>query len=95
MTILKEEKTLLEEKIYSVSQQFEQARLQIEKLTRDNQFLQHQQTHSNPSPIHHFVDHRKEFEDLKKRQTTFEQSQANLQQRHQEEIQIFKVKKHD
>lgn len=66
MTILKEEKNLLEDKLYQITQQFEEARRRVDDLTRQNLSLQnHQQQQQVPIPIHHTVDHRSELEQVK------------------------------
>jgi hypothetical protein len=63
--ILKEEKTLLENKLQQIVQHNEQSRLQIEQLTRDKLAIENQPC-INPVPIaiHRTDDHRFEFEQV-------------------------------
>lgn len=64
MTILKEEKTLLEQKFYQITQQYEDARLQIDQLTRENQTLKNAQQHSYSIPIQQTIDHRPAYDQV-------------------------------
>jgi hypothetical protein len=65
VTILKEEKNLLEDKLYQITQQFEESRRRVDDLTRQNLFLQNHQQKQVPIPIHHTIDHRSELEQVK------------------------------
>lgn len=88
--ILKEEKSVLEEKFYELTQKFENARGQIDHLTRENHSLKSQSTHQVPISIHHTIDHREELEQLKRRQIELEQAQNALIERHRQEVQVVK-----
>jgi len=63
VTILKEEKTLLEEKLYQLTQEYEQARLQIDDLNRENHRFKSQTQHVS-IPIHQTIDHRYELDEV-------------------------------
>lgn len=89
VTILKEEKNLLEEKLYQLTQEYEQSRLQIDGLNRENHLLKNQTQHV-PIPIHQTIDHRYELDELKKRNVELEQSKDNLLNRHKNELQLLK-----
>ena len=62
--ILKEEKNLLEDKLYQLTQQFEESRRRVDDLTRQNLFLQNHQQQQVAIPIHHTIDHRSELEQV-------------------------------
>lgn len=64
MTILKEEKTLLEQKLYQLTQQYEDARLQIDQFKRENFTLKNAQQHSYPIPIQQTIDHRADYDEV-------------------------------
>ncbi len=64
VTILKEEKNLLEKKLYQITQHYEESRLQIDELNRQNLLLQNQKQHQYPIPIQQTIDHRYELDDV-------------------------------
>ena len=66
MTILKEEKNLLEQKLYQLTQVYEESRLQIDELNRQNLSLKNQQQQQPyPIPIQQTIDHRYELDEVK------------------------------
>ena len=65
MTILKEEKNLLEQKLYQLTQQYEELRLQVDELNRQNVLLQNQKQHQYQIPIQQTIDHRYELDEVR------------------------------
>ena len=61
---MKEEKVLLEQKFYQITQHYEESRLQIDELTRQNISLQNQKQNQYPIPIQQTIDHRYELDDV-------------------------------
>ncbi|CAF0868758.1 unnamed protein product [Rotaria sordida] len=91
VTILKEEKNLLEKKLYQLTQNYEDSRLQIDELNRQNLIIQNQIQNQYLIPIQQQTnDHRHEFDDLKQRIIELEQTQENLIERHKHELQLLK-----
>jgi hypothetical protein len=64
VTILKEEKHLLEQRLYKLTQQYEESRLQIDELNRQNVLLQNQKQNPYPIPIQQTIDHRYELDEV-------------------------------
>ncbi|CAF1004528.1 unnamed protein product [Adineta steineri] len=89
VTILKEEKGILEQKLYQITQYYEESRLQIDELNRQNIALQNQKHNQYTTPIQQTHDHSYELDDLKKRNAELEQSRENLVDRHKHELQLI------
>ena len=64
MTILKEEKSLLEQKLYQLTQHYEESRVQIEDLNRQNVALRNQKQHQHSIPTQSVTDHRHELDEV-------------------------------
>ncbi|CAF3634652.1 unnamed protein product [Rotaria sp. Silwood1] len=90
VTILKEEKNLLEKKLYQLTQHYEESRLQIDELNRQNLIFQNQKQNQYIIPIQQTNDHHHEIDDLKKRIIELEESRENLIERHKHELQLSK-----
>ncbi|UJR26686.1 hypothetical protein I4U23_008002 [Adineta vaga] len=90
VTILKEEKTLLEQKLYQITQHYEESRIQIEDLNRQNSTLRNQKQSQHSIPIQQTNDHRHELDELRKRILQLEQARESLVERHRHELQLVK-----
>ncbi|CAF5125548.1 unnamed protein product, partial [Rotaria magnacalcarata] len=91
VTILKEEKNLLEKKLYQTTQQYEESRLQIDELHRQNVLLQNQKQSQYSIPIQQTEDHhRHELDECKRRIMELERSHEDLIERHKTETHLLK-----
>ncbi|CAF0731746.1 unnamed protein product [Adineta ricciae] len=88
VTILKEEKSLLEQKLYQLTQHYEESRVQIEDLNRQNVALRNQKQHQHSMPIQSITDHRHELDELKRRNIELEQARESFVERHKHELQL-------
>ena len=82
---------MLEQKLYKITQNYEDARMKIDELNRQNFLLQNKKQDSHSTPVQETFDYCYEFDLLKKRHLELEHSHERLVERHQHDVQLLKV----